>query len=916
MTAAQFERSVAAFHEAAALDDAAQRQRILDSLSSDDPDVGAQVSRMLAGRNAPKWFLSEPAIYSFSDWVSEEEQGRRFGPWRVIEEIGRGGMATVYLAERADGQFRMRAALKILRYGIFGEDVLRRFERERQILADLDQPNIVRLLDGGVADDGRPYLVMDYVDGLPLTEYVGGHRLPLAARLQVFDKICEAVAFAHAHHVVHRDLKPSNIRVTTDGMPKLLDFGIAKLVDPEGLDAEHTRTASRFLTLEYASPEQAQGLPTGSATDIYSLGLILYELLAGQRLRDLQGMSPFEAARTICTKAPDLRAAGGFEQVVARALSVNPGERYATVAELREAVARGAPVVRFRRRRAVPLVASALAVTAAWALGAYGLFHSEGGSGPAPTLVAITNTPGVESEPNLSPDGTKVVYTKACQLMTRDLATGAETSVPQDSQSVKAQWLPDGKSFSYIETPAEGLNDITVVAAPGCKVRRLAQSKHLAYCLAPDGKSLAVVDRDNVDEPWATYLVDAASGIRRKLTNPSAQQPGDEFCTFSPDGTRIAVVRNRTAEESDLHIVPVAGGAEKQITFERAFIRGAVWTPDGRELVYSARRQSYQFELWRVTEHGGAIRKVDLAPEGAVEPTITRRRERPWRLAFKVETRNVNNWRIGPGGSNPAVVADSRATDVSPALSPDGRKLAFSSSRSGWDEIWVSDASGESPLRLTHFNGPKVDSPRWSPDGMWLSFTANDRDNRRVFLVPSAGGPTRRLTPGEGPVEEGRPSWSTDGQWIYYRSNRSGRPEIWKSRARDGGEPLQVTTGGGYEALEATGGRTLYYAKAKDEPGVWEKELPAGDEHLLLPSARQGFWAIGDRGIYFLHRPSRWLGTEVKCFRFDTRRVVRWGSVMHDRVWSGMSVSPDGSALYWSQMDTDEGDIYMIDNFR
>jgi Tol biopolymer transport system component len=914
MTPAQFERAVAAFHEAIALDNDGRR-RFLDGLA---PDAQVQVlaRRMLDGHRVPEWFLSEPAIFALSRWMDQEEHGRHFGTWRVIEEIGRGGMATVYLAERADGQFRMRAALKILRYGIYGEDVLRRFERERQILADLDHPNIVRLLDGGVAEDGRPYLVMDYVDGLPLTEYLSTHPLTLAARLQLFDKICEAVAFAHAHHIVHRDLKPSNIRVTTDGTPKLLDFGIAKLLDPEGAASEHTRTASRFLTLDYASPEQAQGLPTGPATDIYSLGLILYELVAGRRLRSFKGMTPFEAAQVICTKAPDLRAAAPFEQVVARALSVVPNQRFPTVADLRQTVAHGAPAVSFHRRRAVRLVAGTAAVTATLALGAYALSHRVGGNGPAPTLVAITSEPGVESDPNLSPDGTKLVYSKAYQLMIRDLTTGATTAMPQSSESVKPQWLADGKSISYIETPAEGLNDIGIVANAGGQVRRLAQSKHWGYCLAPDGKSLAVIDRDNLDEPWATYLVDAASGIRRKLTSPPAQQPGDEFCTFSPDGTRIAVVRNRTGEESDLHIVPIAGGAERQITFEHAFMRGAVWTPDGRELIYSAKRRSYQFEMWRIAGQGGSIRKVELAPEGAVEPAITRRGDRPWRLAFKVETRDVNNWKIGPRGSGATVLAPSRAADVCVAPSPDARRLAFSSSRSGWDEIWVSDANGGSPLRLTHFNGPKVDFPRWSPDGKWLAFTANDGDNRRVFVVPSEGGPTRRLTSDEGPVEEGRASWSRDGQWIYYRSNRSGQPQIWKARARDGSDPLQVTTGGGYEALEAPGGRTLYYAKAKDEPGVWEKELPAGGEHILLPSARQSFWAICDRGIYFLHRPNRWTGSDVNWFRFDTRQVVPWGKLPHESIWGGLSASRNGSALYWSQMDTDEGDIFMIDNFR
>src|SRR5690606_13330026 len=210
--------------------------------------------------------------------------GTRIGPYRLIREVGRGGMGTVYLAERADAEFEKRVALKLVRRGMDTEDVLLRFRFERQILASLEHPSIARLYDGGAAPDGRPYLVMEYIEGEPITRYAEMHRLGIDERLRLFVGVCGAVAFAHRNLVVHRDIKPSNILIGSDGSPKLLDFGIARLLDPAAPDAMPlTRTGLRLLTPEYSSPEQRRGVPVTTATDVYSLGLVLYELLTDTR---------------------------------------------------------------------------------------------------------------------------------------------------------------------------------------------------------------------------------------------------------------------------------------------------------------------------------------------------------------------------------------------------------------------------------------------------------------------------------------------------------------------------------------------------------------------------------------------------------------------------------------------------------
>ncbi|MDQ6624941.1 MAG: serine/threonine protein kinase, partial [Verrucomicrobiota bacterium] len=209
--------------------------------------------------------------------------GQRIGAYATVRELGRGGMGAVYLAQRADEEFHKEVAIKLLKRGTDTDEVLRRFRAEREILARLEHPNIARLMDGGTTDDGLPYFVMEYVVGVPVTAYCAAHQLSIDERLRLFLKICGAVQFAHQNLVVHRDLKPANILVTEEDEPKLLDFGIAKLVAQDKADAVNlTIPDQQRLTPAYASPEQARGEPITTASDVYSLGALLYQLLTGE----------------------------------------------------------------------------------------------------------------------------------------------------------------------------------------------------------------------------------------------------------------------------------------------------------------------------------------------------------------------------------------------------------------------------------------------------------------------------------------------------------------------------------------------------------------------------------------------------------------------------------------------------------
>ncbi len=288
----------------------AARRKFLDTLEA--PTLRREVESLLVCETEMDGFLSAPALALSADFFDDdnddgERAGQAIGRYRIIKEIGRGGMGAVYLAERADDEYQQQVAIKVIKRGYDTDEVRRRFRNERQILARLEHPNIARLLDGGTTEDGLAYFVMEYVEGQPLNEYADTHKLSTVERLKLFRIICAAVTHAHQNLVVHRDLKPSNILVTSEGTPKLLDFGIAKLLHGDTHSEADTMTATnlRVLTPEYASPEQVRGLPVTTATDVYSLGVLLYELLTGHRPYRLKNRHPQEIERVICEEQPD-----------------------------------------------------------------------------------------------------------------------------------------------------------------------------------------------------------------------------------------------------------------------------------------------------------------------------------------------------------------------------------------------------------------------------------------------------------------------------------------------------------------------------------------------------------------------------------------------------------------------------------
>jgi serine/threonine-protein kinase len=368
-----------------------------------DADLFVAVSRLLEADSLSEQFLEEPPVLPaetldrLESFGAPDLVGRRVGPYRILRALGRGGMASVWLAEREDGLFRRKVALKVVRAGLDTEDLLARFRSEREILSTLEHPNIARLYAAGSTDDGRPYLALEYVEGRPIDEYCDARRATLEDRMRLFLEVGRAVQFAHGRLVIHRDIKPSNILVGSDGVPKLLDFGIAKLLSPSDESPHHTRTGLQPLTLRCASPEQVRGETVTTASDVYQLGLLLYRLLAGVDPYDTGSASRFEIEEAILRTAPippsraargaspDVGArrgtngerlarhlAGDLDTIVLKALEKCPGDRYSSAVELVEDVRRhlrGQPIE--ARRASMPYRVRKYLRRNRWALPAF-----------------------------------------------------------------------------------------------------------------------------------------------------------------------------------------------------------------------------------------------------------------------------------------------------------------------------------------------------------------------------------------------------------------------------------------------------------------------------------------------------------------------------------------------------------------
>ncbi len=533
-------------------------------------------------------------------------------------------------------------------------------------------------------------------------------------------------------------------------------------------------------------------------------------------------------------------------------------------------------------------------------------------------------------EPAFSPDGKQVAFVWGGKtganfdIYVKPVDAGTPLQLTTDpAPDFSPTWSPDGRHIAFVRhSPAGG--QILMVPARGGEERKLGQSAASWFGLAwsPDGKSVAILDRTSPQDGYSIFLLSIGTGEKRKVTSPPEDYFGDWRPTFSPDGKTLAFVRNRHFWAGDIYLLPVSAGKPKgeprRLTSDNRLIWGLSWTPDSRSIVFSSSRGGKQ-GLWRISASGGALEPLAAAGVNAYSPAVSLQ---GGYLAYTRSAWDTNIWRIdGPGstggGSLPVKLISSPKPDVGPQFSPDGKKIAFASARSGSWEIWFCNQDGSNPVQLTSFGGPYTGSPRWSPDGRFLAFDSRREGNADIFVISAEGGRARRLTTERS--DDVWPSWSRDGGWIYFASNRSGQWEVWKAPAQ-GGPNVHVTWKGGYEAFESPDGKFVYYAKL-DVPGIWRVPVEGGEETQVLDQGDQGFWGVLNQGIYFFNlkatpRPA------FQFFGFTARQLKPIPARPNELplFTSGeppaVTVSPDGRWILYVQLDHTESDIALVGNFR
>jgi Tol biopolymer transport system component/tRNA A-37 threonylcarbamoyl transferase component Bud32 len=885
-------------------------------------------------------------------------EGTQLGPYEVIAPLGTGGMGEVYRAR--DTRLGREVAIKVLpAERMADEDRRRRFVQEARAASALNHTNIVTIHEietvGGV-----DFIVMEYVAGHTLDAVIPKQGMPWREALRVAIPIADALAAAHEKGIVHRDLKPANVALTREGVVKVLDFGLAKLLWQDVEDAGETQTTLSAArtgagaiagTAAYMSPEQATGGKVDARSDIFSFGALLYEMVTGRKA--FAGKTVSDTLQAVVRdqpKAPRERVPAipeALERLILLCLRKEPDRRFQHMSDVRvqllevkeagdsgSAVSPAQPMARTRRwLRKAAWGAAATLLLGVTSLAVQRLWRPRL---PAPTVVQLTSERLAEAG-SFSPDGTQVVFESlgergdssdlwlklVGQVEARQLTTGpAADRVPA--------WSPDGTQIAFTRsgsaTAFAHAGTIHLVSPMGGAARRLSDLPTFpGLSWSPDGRWLAAACLSGAP-PIRIHLVSTATGEARALTSPKP----DEFDvrpSFAPDGRALAYATCVQSAGMDLRSAPCTArvlpldselrpqGSPRAVTQPLLGLTGIVWTRDGRSIVYAAASR-----LWRVRADGSASpERLELAGRGVLFPSVSKAGTR---LAFVRTNLELDIYRL-PFGGSPSPILESAFADMYAEHSPDGRRIAFQSGRAGEhfleQAIWLADIDGSNATRLTRGPGALQGSPAWSPDGQWVAFDAGLETGRTdIWAIRIDGSGLRQVT--RDPGSEVVPSWSCAGRFIYYASNRTGRFEVWRVGA-EGGTEEQLTSEGGVGPVESADGRTLYYQSA-ERGALLARPTSGGRPRTVLscvPTMRS--WAVGARGI--VHVECGPPGADPLQFRRQqTLRYLDFASGKDEPLatvegdWiGGLSIAPDGQSLLYGRRLA-SASLMMIDNFR
>ncbi len=874
--------------------------------------------------------------------------GETLSHYRIEEKLGEGGMGVVYRA--TDLKLDRSVALKVLSAQLASDtDARTRFLREAKAAAALDHSNICTVYEINEVD-GQALLAMQLIEGPTVKEKIAERPLKLDEALDIAIQTAGGLQAAHEKGLVHRDVKSANLMLTAVGQVKITDFGLARLAD----HTEITTTAAILGTPAYMSPEQAQGRPVDRRSDIFSFGVVLYEMVTGRL--PFQGANDQSVIYAIINQQPEPPTAlrtglpTQLDRIILKALAKEPAERYQHADDLmtdlrllrRQSAARTPFLGQSRtltgKFSAKPLTWVLVGSLALMAVALAVWFQRTGNdsatlefSAPKP----FTSEIGYEISPDFSPDGNQIVFAwDGPDQGSFDLYIGLVgsssrlqlTHTPEDEYS--PAWSPNGQSIAFARKTAPERLGIFIMPAIGGQARFLAEVASdepgegaktgisLMYyptlSWTPDGQWLLTADRDSRGDEFKPTLVSVESGEKRIV----GKNILGRTAAISPDGKGLAFVGR------DLFFVPLTeslepGAKPTRLTRFTMALGRPTWTPDGADLLVTGVPDDESHSVVRLISLGGsAPRRILELGDQVAQQTVSR----SGRLAFVRRMNDLNIWAAEL--SEPTHVdrvtrlIASTSADLNSEFASDGAKIAFASARSGDDEIWVCDHDGTNPVQVTDSGEEGVGSPTWSPDGKYLAFdgyakpqapleTSRNYHDWEVLIVRSDGGAVRRLTFGGGNV---MPAWSPDGKWIYYTHIRSTPPQLYRVRV-DGGEPELVAKDTGGSDLSPDG-KWVYFGRSHQ---VWRKPVRGGQEELVVEQ-RAGAYAVTNEGIYFIPPKPADGRTAIAYHDFATGATTTVYQTS-ETIWGGMDVSSDGRRLLFNQLDQKGSDIMVVEDF-
>ncbi len=942
-----------------------QRGAYLEQACAGDKDLRQEVEALLAAHEKAGNAVERPTLDLAAQAQTQKQDqplvGRRVGPYEILSLLGRGGMGEVYRAR--DTRLDRIDALKILPPKVAGDpERLRRFVREAKAASALNHSNIATIYEIGESD-GIHWIAMELVEGETLSERItvgadpcvrplrgghGGPPLPIETILDIGIQIADTLTEAHSKRITHRDIKPANLMLTPKGQVKVLDFGLAKITRVEGQAAAMATSADSQTfpglmmgTAQYMSPEQVLGQPVDHRSDLFSLGVVLYEMATGQPpFRGETPASIFEAILHVTPTWPprvQTTVPDELKRIINKSLEKFREARYQTASDLLADLKRlkrdtdsgksaaylaaaGRILPRWNAKRwiAVTALLAVLVVPLWWYLSRQ---KSEVIREPM-RIVPFTTLPGIEANPRFSPDGKLVAFQwngparDNWDIYVKQVGPGEPLRLTSDpAWDGWPVWSPDGGEIAFVRVSGEVPSIYTVPSLGGAE-RKLyelrAPSDASSLSWSPDGRWLAFSEKSAAESPARIYLLSLDTRQKIPLTSPPAGPYGDFSPEFSPDGKRVGFVRRNDWAVYDVWVQPVSSGEAIRLTYENySRISRPAWTADGREIVFTTR-----FAVFRVPLKGGMPQAVAGIGENAGDPAI-------WgnHMVFTQSSGMVDKiWRMrGPNSRgkdrSAAPFLGSTRPDWSPAYSPDGKKIAFNSLRSGSYETWICDSDGAKPVQLTNlrrFSG----SPRWSPDGNRIAFDCRPEADSEIYVIDADGGIPQRLTNEKS--QDQVPSWSRDGRWIYFSSNRGGSYQVWKMPS-EGGKAVQVTKGGGFYAVEPFDGKILYYTKpgqrSYSSGPIWKVSRDGGEETPVLDrEIHWGDWALSAEGIYF----STCSGKKytIEFLSFQTGKVAPIYQEETSSIRSFLTISPDGQWFLYNEDTPWESDLMLVENFH